>query len=199
MTYTVGIPLDGQSLGNSKPQVRANFSVLFNYVAINHIALNALGAGKHFFVEMPNQSPLPTTIAAESGLTSAAYGPTPFANWLYLQESGGSDPLRNMGAAVQMTGIVPSAQVNGWTFLPGGLLMQWGNVTTAGLGNMIVMLNQPFQNTGAFFNVQLTLNQQTSTATNLAAFNRMANQFTISQNGSNSALSVFWLAIGFGA
>jgi len=58
MSYTVGIPLDGQSLGNSKPQVRANFNQLFNFVAVNHFALNTINAGKHKFVELvdiPNQ------------------------------------------------------------------------------------------------------------------------------------------------
>jgi len=40
-------------------------------------------------------------------------------------ESGGADPIRNTGALVRMTGILPVQAANGSTFLPGGMLIQW--------------------------------------------------------------------------
>jgi hypothetical protein len=127
MSYTVGIPLDGQSLGNSKPQVRANFTQLYNYTAVNHVALNNLGQGKHTFVELVNQANQ-TTGLGESAIYSQALGPTPFANWVYQQETGGADPLRNQGAIIQMTNIKPVNATVGRSFLPGGLLIVWGNL-----------------------------------------------------------------------
>lgn len=127
MTYTVGIPQDGQSLGNSKPQVRANFSDLFTYLSNNHYALNATNAGKHKFIEMPNETNK-VTVADECAIYGQDLGPTPFSNMVWQQESGGADPLRNQGAIVQMTNIRPTNASQGSSFLPGGIWMTWGTM-----------------------------------------------------------------------
>ena len=127
MTYTVGIPNDGQSLGNSKPQVRANFTDLFTFLAKNHFDLNLTNAGKHRFIEMPNVANQ-VTVPDECAIYGQSLGATPFANMVWQQESGGTDPLRNQGAIIQMTNIKPTNAVKGSSFLPGGLFLLWGDI-----------------------------------------------------------------------
>ena len=130
MTYTVGVPFDGQSLSNSKPQIRSNFSVINTAFSTNHLALGAIDQGKHKFLQMPNQSAAPTTSSNESGFY--AKSAQSFSNLFWRQESGGADPLKNQGAEIQLTNVLPTNASKGCTFLPGGLLMQWESKNLSG-------------------------------------------------------------------
>ena len=116
MSFTPGIPRSGQSLGNSRPQVQGNFDYINTAFAINHVAFNASGVGKHKFMQMPEQVAAPTTLANEGALyTKEAQGIT---NLFWRQESNGTE--------IQLTNIEPLIAASGYTFLPGGLLLQWG-------------------------------------------------------------------------
>lgn len=126
MTYTTGIPQDGQSLGSSKPQVRDNFNVLATYLGTNHVALNALNGGMHKFLQMPEQASDPSS-GVNIGDLYTKEAQT-YTNLFWKQESGGADPLRNQGAVTQMTNILPVNATVGRSFLPGGLLIVWGNL-----------------------------------------------------------------------
>lgn len=125
MGYTLGIPSDGQSLGNSKPQVRGNFTELNTFLTVNHVALNELGQGKHKIVQMPDQG-AHVTGAGECAIYGQMTGNGAFSNMVFQQESGGADPLRNQGARWMMTNIKPENAATGRSFLPGGMLMFWG-------------------------------------------------------------------------
>ncbi len=126
MGYTLGIPSDGQSLGNSKPQVRGNFTTLFNAFAVNHVSLDSLPLGKHRFVEMPEVADQ-TTVANEIGLYCKEA--QSFSNLFWRQEDigalPGANPDKNQGAIIQMTNVKPNNAQKGASFLPGGLLIQW--------------------------------------------------------------------------
>jgi hypothetical protein len=195
MTYTVGVPFDGQSLGNSKPQVRANFSDLFTWAAKNHFALNTANAGKHQFIEMPNVANQ-VTVADECGLYGQSLGTTPFANMVWQQETGGADPLRNMGSIIQMTGIVPKITGNsGWTFLPGGLLIQWDTVSTS-TGANSKTYPTPFKGGTQPMAIIATLNENPSTIVTFGADTRTSTTFELNRFGGVGTLSVFYIAIG---
>lgn len=194
MSYTTGIPRDGQSLGNSKPQVRGNFDYINTAFAINHIAFNSAGVGKHKFLQMPEQGSIPTTIANEGGVYAADKGG--FTNLFWKQESGGGDSSKNQGESIQLTNITPSNSTPGRSFLPGGMLIQWGSVTTSGNGsNTPVTYNVPFD--AIAYNVQLTFAQTVNTIATLSV--RTSNYtnagFEIHQSGAGNFL-VFYLAIG---
>lgn len=195
MSYTLGIPADGQSLGNSKPQVRTNFTEIFNGLAVNHIAFNALGTGKHKFLQMPEQGSAPTTGTDEGGVyTSDIKGG--FTNLFWKQESGGAIPEKNQGESIQMTNITPSNSTPGRSFLPGGMLIQWGSITTGGDGsNTPVTYNVPFDSIA--YNVQLTFARTVNTIATLSVrtSNYTNSGFEIHQTGGGNFL-VFYLAIG---
>ncbi len=55
MTYTRNIPITGDSLGGTRDRIRTNFQLINDDFAINHVAFNALGAGKHKFINQPDQ------------------------------------------------------------------------------------------------------------------------------------------------
>lgn len=116
MTYTSGMPFDGQSLGSSKPQVRGNFTTIFNAFAVNHVALDSLPQGIHTKVDLLNGSDNVSPANCDT---------------LYSKISNSIGELfyiRPGGSPIQMTNNNPTAlgTIPGCTFLPGGLLLQFG-------------------------------------------------------------------------
>jgi hypothetical protein len=125
MTFTPNIPGSNQSLGVSRPLIVGNFTAISTALAVNHIALNSSGAGKHKFVQMPVQGSAPAVAANEGVL----YTKTQLAisNLFWKRDASATE--------IQLTNINPTNAVNGCSFLPGGLLIQWGQtITTGGSG-----------------------------------------------------------------
>jgi hypothetical protein len=142
MSFTPNIPASGESLGASRLEVLNNFASLrttiSNVTQPNHVDVNASGAGKHVFVQMPVQT------------TGAANLPGANEGGLIAKTAAGSSELFYVRDAVsnyiQMTTGTPISGNNGSTFLPGGMILKWfrygqtsaSNVITfvgAGIGN----------------------------------------------------------------
>jgi hypothetical protein len=128
MTYTPDVPVTGQTLGNSKPLINSNFMLIPQLIAVNHISFGQPGVGKHNLVSFYSQGSDQATGATDV----AAYSKTAGGNTqLYFRAP-------SSGAVYQWTGTAaaasstPSANANGWTYLAGGILLMWFNVTIAG-------------------------------------------------------------------
>jgi len=201
MTYTFNMPFDGQSLGNSKPQVRANFNYIASSFAVNHVAYNTSQVGMHTFVQMPEQASDPTSGAAIGVLyTKSAQS---YSNLFWRQESGGADPIKDQAAIIQMTNLAPTNATKGSTFLPGGLLLQWNTRTLATSGSSVTatFLNE-FQLAGAPANpYAIMLTAQCSatidvSALSLGASNINSLSFDINRFGGIGSLDIMYIAIG---
>lgn len=135
-TYTTGIPGTGQSLNATRDLIQDNFTVLDDTVTVNHIAMNSTGAGKHKFLQMPDQGSAPTTAANESGFYGKAVSGV--SNLFARSESDGSEYQLTSFADADIATL--GAQNPGWTFLPGGILLQWGvmvvSSATSGIGTL---------------------------------------------------------------
>ena len=114
MPFTA-VPNSGQTLGGTRDQIRSNISALKASLAVNHFDLDLANVGKHKFMQMPSQAVAPTTAADEL----AFYVKTPAGVRLFLRQV-------SSGTEIQMSGVNPLAANDGYTFLPGGMLMQWG-------------------------------------------------------------------------
>lgn len=73
MTFTPGSPFDGESLLNSKPEVRGNFTSLFNTIDENHYPPNDANAGAHRKAVFINDSAAVSTSASEVTLFPQSY------------------------------------------------------------------------------------------------------------------------------
>ena len=189
MSYTVNIPATGQSLGNSRPQVVGNFNYINTAFAINHVAFNQVNVGKHYKVEMPRQSPSPTPAAAEGFLfTKLANGITKL---IWKRDAGATD--------IELTNVNPTNAQKGSTFLPGGLLLQWGKVSLAA-GTANVTFQETFTSGGVTANpwsITLTLANSPTTVSVLGVSGSGLSGagFTINSfQGLNQ--SVYYMAIG---
>jgi hypothetical protein len=133
MSFTPNIPTINMSLGTSRVAIVNNFSNLYNTSAVNHFEGNTvvappLAPGKHKYVQMPT---IPNAVVA-----SAPTNPADQLS-LYTKSVSGRSTLYykkdNSVDEWQLTGVDPSNANPGYTFLPGGLLIQWGvnTITTA--------------------------------------------------------------------
>jgi hypothetical protein len=133
MTYTANVPLSGQTLGNSRPIINANFQKIASVFAVNHFNINSANAGKHDRVELPVRAD-PTPVLGEGQLYAKVAGVGSEAQMFWRFAGGASLPL-------QITGNRFSAVANnGYMPLMGGMLIQWGfvNSTTNGSVNFPV-------------------------------------------------------------
>jgi hypothetical protein len=195
MTFTPNIPQSGQTLGNSQSQVLNNFTNYFNTMSVNHVAPNNSGAGKHNLAELVVQAQSPATAAAEVAIYSRS--PSGTAD-LYLQAQS---QLAN-ATDIQMSRLDEGIKTGsaGWTFLPGGMIMQWGSCVLAAAGQLAVVYTT--QGGVAFksatYQVFLTVNDPGSPITPIPSF--VVNGALTAKTGftvsTNRGLTLDYLAIG---
>lgn len=126
MTFFPNIPFSGETLGQSRPQVQGNFQILNNTISVDHVPMNSTGAGKHNKSTYPPQGSDPTTAAGEIALYCAtgASGAE-----LFMIRDNISGTKTNLTTSKIAT---PLAAVSGYSWLPGGIIMQWGRDQFAG-------------------------------------------------------------------
>ena len=187
MTY-VPCPNSGQSLGQTRDQMRTNTDLLKQSLAVNHVDLGLADVGKHKFVVMPVQSAAPTTLAGEAAT--------------YTKDVAGASQVffvrDNVGASeIQITGPTLLQANNGYCFLPGGLMMQWGVVAAASSSTFVVTFTPAFS--VAPYHVSLTgtraASNPGSTDSWVVAGTLATSGFTIYNSGGHN-LGYYWMAIG---
>ena len=130
MAWNKDKPADADLVFNSvgSTVIRGNFQAIDTWVDINHVGIGLTNEGKHNAVHYREVS-APTTIADEIALYALDSTLTADGAELYVQrESNGSTwPIT---AARKVAGT--SGSDDGWTFLPSGILIKWGIISTAG-------------------------------------------------------------------
>lgn len=65
---------------------------------------------------------------------------------LYAKDVSGITSLfwrqENNGAEVRLTGVTPVALENGYSTLPGGLIIQWGSISTVNFNTPVLLQHQ---------------------------------------------------------
>jgi len=124
MAYQNDIPKANDRPSISQGDIKDNFTAIKTYVDRDHVAISTPGVsvneGKHKKVTLRAQSPSPTTVADEGMLFTKDYGSaTPFANLYWKPEPG-------LNEVLMTNNINPLAAATGYTFLPAGIVLQWG-------------------------------------------------------------------------
>lgn len=188
MSFTPGIPASGQSLGSSRTQVLNNFAVLRSTVATNHIDVNNAGAGKHNLSEYVAQAQAPATTTGEVAMYCRSVSGT---SQLFLQQENQLAAATDIQMSRLDKGIL-NAQT-GYSFLPGGLIIQWGRDAFVGAA-VAKTVTFPVAFTTACYNVQVLgigfnniFHADTETTTTVIVSKNQA-----VGNGQN----FWWMAIG---
>ena len=195
-TGTVDLDVDYQNLQNNFEQINTTYQV--DHVPLtDNTSINGYHEPIHFnppsttATNMPNNYP-PNGIVATPG-----YGQifSPQVNdginidqALYFLSGG--------NRLMQLTSnFVPANALNGTSYLPGGIIINWGNIALGSLGSFAASFQQPFR-TNVWSIVGL--GQTTSSPTN----NVYVKQASITtagfqvQNFSASITNFNWIAIG---
>lgn len=184
MTFQSNIPLSTDLISVSQTDIKNNFQSIGTTFPVNHVDFNDSGAGKHKYVEMPVQGSNPAGAASEFTLFCKSNGST---NELFY--------LRNAEAtAYQLSGKNPSAAANGYTFLPGNLLLQW-NFLTGASKNDGASITFPTAFGSTPYSLTLTASRNGTSVNVLNATSVTASGFTL-KTSSNSNDGVWYMAIG---
>lgn len=194
--FIAGQPQDGQSLGNSKPIIRNNLDGTFQTVSVDHQNQNLPNPGYHSVIHFQNQGSNPTDTPGSGQLFTLTSGSVPTQN-LYYKIGGVSPP-------VQMTSLFnPSATTNGQTFLPGGILMQWGQFSVPALAGSI-SFNHSFSAPPFMIQVTLQITSPGSTPNPVVVNGTAGNlptalgfKYIIGNSNIGANSIIHWLAIGF--
>ncbi len=166
-TYNPVIPQPGDLISNSQADILGNFTQLNAQYGIDHVAFNTgSGNGSGFH----KQVTIPTPLGSDPTLTSNT------GEFYTKQVSAVTFPFfANASTVWQLAGKKLAAS-NGYTTLPGGFLMQWGNYQITGSGtstsvtfpiafstSIYAVVSMPI-NVGGF-NVQNNIAGATSTGT----------------------------------
>lgn len=202
MTFSPNSPSTGDSLGSTRDVIRTNFQQIDVVNSVNHIAFNESDKGKHKFMQMPEQGSNPTTAVNEGALVVRVGTNPAEANLFFRGESDGAlyQLTRSDQTNQARFGMSSSTLPNGWTFLPGGLILQWGSVTNPGTSGTVTFATSNINFPTAVLNIQLQLYHNSSA--NESATIKQDDPPTTSlfkyRTTSSSANTVMkWTAIGY--
>lgn len=197
--YNPNIPQSTDLLSVSQGNLLDNFGAIQALIDVNHVDFAATGAGKHTFVEMPVQSPVPTTVGGEVGLYCQTSASTTQPELVFARQSGSSAP-----AAVRITEFTSAGWTNpGWTKLPSGIMMKWhANIGFGGSRTVTLNLNTDVSGSPNFTTVLTILITPIDTAAAwnnvIAISNVTVPSFTVyTSSVPPSSVQFSYLAIGY--
>jgi len=194
MPYQQNIPLPTDQGSQSQADLLGNFQALYTLIDENHAIFGDPNEGKHKWVTLPAQLAPPVTAANEVALFAGPSVYTGATELGYRREGN--------GAIIDFTSA--NRAIAGWTFLPSGVLLKWGQAATTNAGPdtiaFPVAANIPVFNN--VYSMQLTPFEPGALDTNIAVrlltftaadFDVWGSDRTIV---SNVAMTFNYLAIG---
>ena len=197
-SFTSGQPPDGSSLGGTKANIRNNLDGTFQVFGVDHFSQNNSTPGYHQKSTYPNISGPPTTASGQLALYSKAISSGKSALFMVRDN--------NTATETQLTSpsiIAPLLDENGYTFLPGGILLQWGIInSTASSYQTLLFATENVNFPNACFNVYCQpygksppSSSQATIQINASTVSKTSFQWAFVTNGSNWT-GFSWLAIG---
>ena len=186
-TYFSGIPVPTNSPSQDVSNMQQNTTTIGNWVVTDHVGFNNVQGGQHKQITFSANETAP---GLPNGSVSAL-----FPNL----QGGQSWPFWQNGlGTIQLISGMPSAVTNGTTYLPGGIILQWGTVTPTSSYPVSVSLSG-FTN---LFNVQFSPNRINTSAPGTIPFlwipqSSFSNTgFQVFSTSGSATIGFYWLAIG---
>lgn len=189
--YLPNIPTGSVPLDQDYVNLQNNFSSLNTTYAVNHIPLTiGTNRGKHAFLQLPN-----TTIGAIPGLVNGdetLYSTAIAGNGELAFTRGGTGiQIQLTGPGVPATTIPMAGQPTGFTFLAGGIILNYGTTGIISGSTNNVTFSKPFStDVTHVFSITAT----PGTAVIVAAQKIDNTQFNILVSGTPTIVQ--WFAIG---
>jgi hypothetical protein len=203
--YTQNIPFASDAPANDQPIMEQNTNSTFGIINVDHVGFNLANGGYHTDIHMVPQLTDPpqilnigqlyTKIVTFNGKTDAAL----------FYRSGTT--LSSSNSITQITAPKGTdASENGYAFLPGGIILQWGIIDDSpgnlpsGTTTPLLFDTDNIDFPNACFNVQMTLINDGSTNNAQVMSVRTGSVsntgFSWNYTGGSAYKSFYWMAIG---
>lgn len=131
MAYQANIPQPTDLLSQSQSDLLNNFQALQTLIDVNHVDFASGDQGKHKWVTFPLQGAIPPAGsgfgAGELGLYNAT-SPLTTQNELYINKTNQVTVVQvATTASILSSNSAPAQNSFGWTMLPSGIVLKWGN------------------------------------------------------------------------
>lgn len=204
--YNPAVPTGTVKLNQDYANVQSNFNAMNNAFLINHVPLTQVPYfGFHTILQMVPYSTVASNPPNNYPVTAPAA--TPVISTLFgaqVNDGIATDEtyyfLSGAGRLTQMTrNFQPTISANGATFLPGGLILNWGSKTLLANSSLTTIgFTQTY--TDIPYSITLTRytsdNSTTGQEVRISAGNVTPTQFKVSQSSSSGSNIVYWMAIG---
>jgi hypothetical protein len=193
-SYNLGYPQNGSTLGQSKATIRNNLDGTFLTLRVNHFDNNSMYPGQHQFIQMPNSSVAPPVPNLGTEIDLYNGGSTLGGeNNLFLLPPGSTD----LEQAIQMTrasNFPTSNSTSGFSWLPGGFVIQWGLSSVPAGGTQPVSF--PLTVTTTYSVLVTGLRSNTGGDGIFVLSGSVSGAGFTLRNGSGSITQAYWMAIG---
>ena len=195
MAYKNNIPQATDAISQSQSDLLNNFAAIQTLIDIDHVDFANANQGQHNKVTFPVQGGAPVFAAGSLGLYNLAYSGT---NQLFFNNAAGTNyPITASGT----TGS-PVA-TSGWTYLPSGMLLVWGQATIVAGGTITVNYSSVTGFAGfttAAMVPQLTRMSTSATTTNFVsvapALVSNLTQFRAFSSNNGNSVQFAWMTLG---
>lgn len=216
MSFNPNIPQSTDDLSDSQGDLLQNNLALDASFGRDHLPFSNLTAdnGKHKFVEMVSATlpaPVPGLSAGSGTIYTKSVGTPTESQVFYTPDASGAEfqLTRALSASSTLFGTntaygtppVGFSQAGGYTFLPGGLLLQYGLISNIGMANSgTATISFPVNFTGAPFCVMVSwrtfgnATQASTLGVNTTTFTNSA--FGVTWIGGTGYTGISWIAIG---
>lgn len=195
MSYQPGIPTGSVPLNIDYQNIQDNFSQLDFIFNIDHIPFSQIAnQGYHTKVHLVPAA-IPAFTASIGQLVSNTVNDSIANDQILYWLTGNNRLLQLTRNFVPVT--TNNANQNGYTFLPGGLIFQWGRVTNPGSSGQVLFVTDNINFPTRIFNVTLTLerNSGSQSVTLDSGTTPSTTQFSYLASSSGSAF-LYWTALG---
>jgi len=188
-TYNRDIPDAPNNPSVDQPDMKTNTNSIDSLINEDHYSFGVNNGGFHKQVRMPVLGAIPAGLIGGSGTIytkTINNGAGNQAQEFYTNGASGNE--YQLTRADNTNFPTFAAAQNGWTFLPGGLILQYGNAVTTGLNTDVVF---PYEMTIAYsLTTTLAFNVPTSFSSLSGA------GFTFSANPTANGRRFNWMVIG---
>lgn len=212
-TFNAAIPQASDFIDDSQGDLLNNNIALNGIFSRNHVPIVDVTAnqGKHTFVEMRNTSLIPAGLSTGEGtLYTKRNATNNISNLFYASNNVANEYMLTNVIKTTDNARFPAFGNNvplgaapyngfgngGWIFLPGGLLMQYGNAISTDVNGVTVVFPVPFS--AIPYSIQLTPVIDDTSTIRLSVLNgsQTALQFLTNSTNSSHLKSFYWFAIG---
>lgn len=204
-TYQSNIPQPTDILAQSQSDLQQNFLAIDAFVNVNHAPFNTADQGKHIYVEFPVQVSSPPAVFPAGEVALYAFlNPITSQNELYVNKTN-QVTLTQISATASVLSVTsaPANNSAGWTYLPSGVLLKWGNASANGNTNILFPVAADVPVFNQVFSMQITTYDpgagDSNTFTRLGTFTNLGfNAYGSARTATGAAAVNFqYLAIGY--